>query len=367
LVGEIGDTLDGGADVDLLFLNAANTTNDLNLDLTISENQLIGHSSTIINNFEVLGAIITGRGNDRILGIANSLTSISTGDGNDTINLGNGNEVDNRPSVDGGGDTDTLIVDFTNANFLGIGAGGWGIANSYIYSNGKIHTWNSGGEPILVFRNIEIFNLRGTAYNDWLAGKAGDTLDGGEGTDFLFLNFKNATSNLNLDLTFTENQLSGDTNTSIKNFEILGEIRTGLGNDFIIGAVNSTTNIYTGEGNDTINLGNDNRVDDRGSVDGGIDEDLLIIDFTNANFLGIGVFGLGVYNNSQGIIATANENKILSFTDVETFNITGTIYQDHLKGDVDDTLDGGQGNDCLYLNLENSTNNLKLDLRLSDR
>lgn len=150
----------------------------------------------------------------------------------------------------------------------------------------------------------------------------------------------------------------GDSNTEIKNFESLGTINTGSGNDTIAGSPSYFANISTDSGNDRIEFNSDIGVDDGAIVDGGIGSDILIVDFTQANFPGLGSYGFGIYNfnYSEGIYSSNNSTRILSYLSIETLNITGTIYQDDLTGLAgNDTLNGGLGNDNMTGGLGNDT------------
>jgi Ca2+-binding RTX toxin-like protein len=64
--------------------------------------------------------------------------------------------------------------------------------------------------------------------------------------------------------------------TTINNFEIFTNLRTGSGADTIAYTTRADDTVATNGGNDTINagLGRDN-------VDGGADSDLLIIDYSS--------------------------------------------------------------------------------------
>jgi Ca2+-binding RTX toxin-like protein len=112
----------------------------------------------------------------------------------------------------------------------------------------------------------------------------------------------------------------------------------GVGNDSLIGgAGNDTldggtgTNILDGgDGDDVLIPATGTSVDDGSTVDGGADNDLLIVDFTSANFSGINFSSLGIYNDSAGINSRYYNNRLLTISNVERFNITGTPYNDAL-------------------------------------
>ncbi|MBE9174320.1 hypothetical protein IQ225_01405, partial [Synechocystis salina LEGE 06155] len=306
--------------------------------------------------------------------------------GDDVIDLGSGSDVDDGHTVDGKEGNDTLIVDFTNANF------------SYVSSGLESHTEGIDGRDywmgrVLTWSNIENLNLAGTPYNDVLvgfdgndtlkggngndeldggggnntllgqdgndtvSGNANDTLDGGGGTDTLNLDLSDTTVPVVLELTRQTNQLTYP-NTQVNNFEVAGTIKTGSGDD-------------------EINLGNSNTVDNGGFVDMGEGNDTLIVDFTNANSSYISD---GIYNHADGVDGRSYWlGRLFTWSNVENFELTGTPYadllvgftgQDTLKGGsgddtisgaVNDDLDGGEGYDTLNLDLSSLTTTVSVN------
>ncbi|MFM5943899.1 MAG: hypothetical protein ACKO9G_11070, partial [Dolichospermum sp.] len=119
-------------------------------------------------------------------------------------------------------------------------------------------------------------------------------------------------------------QISGDNNTCINNFENISSVTLGSGYDTII----ATGNLLVS--NSSFNAG--------GATD------RLIVDYSNATFSGLGTNGLGVSNgywsNSafhdyRGYYSWGNwyaNSPLLSFSNIETFEITGTAYADYLRG-----------------------------------
>ena len=305
-------------------------------------------------------------GNDTLDG-GSGTNILNGGNGDDSIIPATGTSVDDDSVVDGGDGEDVLIADFSNADddFIGGSVSGDGLG---IYNHQEgINTRHFDGNRILTYSNLEQLNLIGTPYNDDLFGNTGDTLDGGEKEDRLNLNLSDVTSEIDLDLSDSNNQVTGNAKTNISNFERLGIISTGSGDDRIIGNPSNTTEINTATGNDTINLSDQAGVDDRGSIDGGEGEDVLIADFSNAdhNFIG-GGNGLGIYNHQDGINTRHfNDNQILTYSNLEQFNLIGTKYNDLFKVKAEDKIDGAAGIDILNLDLSTSTKNYNLDLSLS--
>ena len=84
-------------------------------------------------------------------------------------------------------------MDYSSASFGGLGTDGLGVSNGY-WSNSAFHDYRGyysygygkyyANSPLLSFSNIEIFEITGTAYADYLRGYSGDEkLIGGDGND----------------------------------------------------------------------------------------------------------------------------------------------------------------------------------------
>ncbi|WP_139258567.1 Calx-beta domain-containing protein, partial [Microcystis aeruginosa] len=137
----------------------------------------------------------------------------------------------------------------------------------------------------------------------------------------------------------------------VKNVERFNNLTTGTGNDSITftGSFNET--IATGDGNDTINggRGQDN-VNGGNNINGGDENDLLIIDYSSNTYAGTTTFPAGIsssifesggawsgsfsaYTNSSG-----NFDRV-DFSNIERFQITGT--------NANDTITTGGGNDII--------------------
>ncbi|MCZ8046241.1 MAG: hypothetical protein O9290_06140, partial [Microcystis sp. LE19-41.2A] len=137
----------------------------------------------------------------------------------------------------------------------------------------------------------------------------------------------------------------------VKNVERFNNLTTGTGNDSIsfTGSFNET--IATGDGNDTINggRGQDN-VNGGNNINGGDENDLLIIDYSSNTYAGTTTFPAGIsssifesggawsgsfsaYTNNSG-----NSDSV-SFSNIERFQITGT--------NANDTITTGGGNDII--------------------
>jgi Ca2+-binding RTX toxin-like protein len=102
-----------------------------------------------------------------------------------------------------------------------------------------------------------------------------------------------------------------------------------------------------GTGNNVLSggAGDDLLIDTNGLVDGGTGSDTLVADYSQLNN------GAGVdvgYNGANAIFSRLDGSTLLSYSNIEQFNITGTQYADVLHGGAgNDTLNGGAGNDIL--------------------
>ncbi|MBD2492423.1 Calx-beta domain-containing protein, partial [Aulosira sp. FACHB-615] len=303
LKGTVGDTIDGAGGKDYLYLDVSTITSDVTVDLTQTTN-LFNVANTSVKNFE-------------------SISTITTGAGNDTIKLGLLPSTE-RGSVDGRAGNDTLILDFTGY-FTGV------------YNTNLSDRFRRTGDnaDLIYYTGIDNFNITGTVYTDYLKGTVGDTIDGAGGKDYLYLDVSTITSDVTVDLTQTTN-LFNVANTSVKNFESIGTITTSAGNDTIkLGLLPST---------------------ERGSVDGRAGNDTLILDFTG--------YFTGVYNTnlSDRFRRTGDNADLIYYTGIDNFNITGTVYTDYLRGIAGDTLDGAGGVDYLTLDFSTQSSSVNIDL-----
>ena len=308
-----GDIIDGGEGNDSLqSLNAGSANTDINIDSNNSINLVYGSTSivTSITNIESIGNIITGSGNDSF--IYNQADSVA------------------GRSVNGSGGNDLLSVDYSNYQ----GA----VGNT---RTGSIFELNNNSTDLLTYYNIEQLNITGTDFNDSLRGgsgqdtitagfgddtfaevNSGDIIDGGEGYDLIqTFNVSDATVDLNIN---SDNLINLDyNNISITNIEFIGNIITGSGNDsFIYNQADSVAGR---------------------SVNGSSGNDTLSVDYSG--------YQGAVGNTRTGSIFQLNGygTNLLSYSNIEQFNIIGTDFNDSLLGGIgNDTIDGGDGND--YIN-----------------
>jgi Ca2+-binding RTX toxin-like protein len=370
------DTVDGGTETDTLIIVGGATA------VTMTSGNSITTSGATINysnieNFNITGSsvadtITTGANNDTIFGGAGNDT-LNAGLGSDSVNGGADDDritvsLDGTDTVDGGTETDTLVV---------VG----GAAAMTMTSGNSITT--SGAT--INYSNFENFSITGSsaadtittgANNDTIAGGSGnDTLNAGAGSDSVNGGANDDRITVSLDGTDTVDggtetdtlvvvggatavtMTSGNSITTtgatinysnIENFNITGSsaadtITTASGRDVLFGGLgddalssgSGSDSVSGGAGNDTISI----YVDGTDTVDGGADSDVLIVTGAAAAITLNGITG------GAGSISGAGT---LNFTNFERVSITGSTSADNLlSGSGDDTLNGGSGNDTL--------------------
>ena len=198
--------VDGNDGYDELVLDYSDRYNDHDLIVNFSGienyNYATGQTETLqFNNIEGLN-ITTGRGNNWInLGYDNlSDDTVKTGAGNDTIFTGQGYDV-----VDGGAGFDVLNLDFSNSTH--------GITSSLSHNSGSYFSENGAIE----YSNIEAINIIGSTYDDVLIAATNNinsayipvnsTIDGGDGFDKLVIDYSYVSDEFQI-------SLDADTDTS---------------------------------------------------------------------------------------------------------------------------------------------------------
>src|SRR4028118_769383 len=335
-------TVDGGAGIDTLVADYSQLNNGYGVDGNNGSDAIFSRLSgnPILSYSNVEQFNITGTQYDDVL---------RGGTGIDTLNGGAGNDrlIDTNGTVDGGAGIDTLVADYSQLN------NGYGVDGN----NGSDAIFSRlSGNPILSYSNVEQFNITGTQYDDVLRGGTGiDTLNGGAGNDRLIDTNGTVDGGAGIDTLVADysqlnngygvdgnngsdaifSRLSGNPILSYSNVE-----------QFNITGTQYDDVLRGGTGIDTLNggAGNDRLIDTNGTVDGGAGIDTLVADYSQLNN-GYGVDG---NNGSDAIFSRLSGNPILSYSNVEQFNITGTQYDDVLRGGTGiDTLNGGAGNDRL--------------------
>lgn len=189
-IGQQTFLLDGGAGIDTLNIDLSTETRSFNFTISnvpsgISALQQIDLPLATVLNFELLGDVFTGTGNDTIRLLNDTRNSlINAGGGSDRVNAGLG-----RDFLDGGASLDTLEVDYSA---LGTGSGngismtlGTATGSNNLTRQGLIsHSFSNQVE----FVGFERLELTGSRDGDTLEGLSqgaftGDILDGGQGDD----------------------------------------------------------------------------------------------------------------------------------------------------------------------------------------
>ncbi len=388
--GPVKMQLDGGAGFDTLGADFGNQTQAITF-IGGQTNSFDFTDGSYFRNFERISVLVSGSGNDYIIETGRVSNSINLGNGDDTINPGLGDDY-----IQGGGGTDLLILDYSvgDTNVTGV------LFESGIYYVRRDLTTNAivdrlfaqdfdrvqitGGSKADLFYGSNLTDiLIGNGGNDTIFAFNGDDLvEGGDGDDTIDVAFGNHTVNagpgndtVKLDIGDTSGRIDkldgGDgvdtllawnidnvtlpilfdsrAPTSIelpngayaRNFEIIGNLRTGSNNDEItqLGRVNN--DIRTGNGNDIIRsgLGID-------YIDGGGGTDTLFLDYS----VGDDATVTGVVSGANGYVRrNVSNNAIvdqLNTANVESFQVIGTVKNDIFTGPGgDDFFDVRRGSD----------------------
>lgn len=335
-MGEGGGTAEGGEGNDRLVANlsarGAATFGALDSQTT-SQLGSIGLNVTTIEAV----TLTTGSRADNLSTAGFALSDqFYTGDGNDTVNPGLGQDT-----VDGAGGTDLLVLDWGTATS--------NIANVYL-GNGWSRYFMADGSSAVDYAGIERFQLTGGlghdaltggGLNDTLNGDAGrDVIQGGGGTDLWRGNAGAATDGLSLAMSAAGNGTLTGIGTTLKSIESV-VLTTGTGNDTInLGALSGNDTLSTGNGDDVIDIG-------RGlseTVDAGNGVDVLTADF------GLALTSVRMFYTGNGWTAAEaiGGDYRLDFGGVERLNLTGSSRNDRMYGfDGNDTLNGAAGSDQL--------------------
>lgn len=279
-----GDIVDGSVGNDKIWLNMDGVTSDIAYDaVTAATGTGIGLTGgTSVKNVERLVELATGSGNDQLtVSFAQGVFTWYANDGDDR-----------------------LIVDYsaTATGFTTFQAG----------NNRVVGTSNA--------YNTEHLTITGGSGNDQFKDMlTGDVVDGGAGTDKLWLYMDSVTS----DIDYNAVVAAGGTGitvgggTSVKNVELLGELSTGFGNDQL--TVSLAQGAFIWYAND----GDDRLVGDYSATATGFSTSVA----GNAYIIGL--------NNAYAY-------------NIESVNIKGGSGDDVLNGtDGNDELNGNGGNDTL--------------------
>jgi Ca2+-binding RTX toxin-like protein len=301
--------------------NALVTVNDLFINGTSSSTHIDLTLGAGIDTVTLLGAapinVVDNSGNDTITGNA----------GANLIEVSGGIDV-----AHGGGGTDRLFVDYSNATLSVIGTavnisdgGGHavtfdGFENFTIYTGSGNDTITAGdGRNFIHTGDGDDTITSGDGHNEIGGGAGNDTITAGDGGNRIWGGFGNDT------------------------------ITTGTGNDYVNGGLGDDT-LTGGGGNDTLDgetgndtisggAGNDDLIGGRGIniLDGGTD-----IDTADYSLSGKGV----TVSLAIAVAQAVNAGETDTLTNIE--NLTGSDFRDTLTGDAgNNVLAGGMGLDHL--------------------
>ncbi|MEH2440025.1 calcium-binding protein [Nostoc sp.] len=340
--------LDGGSESDQIY--ATHTTGN-NILKGGSENDYLDVSSSFGNNtlygdtgndeFSIQDSfgkntILGGTGSDKFSAYkVNGANTLNGGDGDDSFYLSSPSSAPSflvTQTIDGGKGSDYLEVDYSSNTTKGIS---WTF--NAITNQGSI----TAGTSRVSYKNIERFNITGTAYADNIVGgnsedvlnggtSGNDTISAGAGNDYLNLSYSSGNNIVNGD----------DGNDTFYAYRVKGAntLNGGNGDDsFYLSASSTATSVLVTQ-----------------TVNGGTGDDSLEVNYSSDTIKGI----TSTFNatTNQGSI-TSGTNRV-SYKKIERLNISGTAYADKIvggnNGDVlygyngNDLLTGGRGSDALY-------------------
>jgi Ca2+-binding RTX toxin-like protein len=324
-----GGSLNGGNGNDSFVVNAANTAviGGAGSDTVSFAGAAAGvavnlHAGTGSNGVTYSGVenVVGSDHNDTIVGSLTTGTTLDGGGGNDSINIMTGNTT-----AIGGTGTDT--VSYANAGSgvtINLSTGTGGAGDIYIGIENAVGSGN--GDTIIGGSNTGAV-LDGANGNDTIViNAANTTVIGGGGFDTV--SYANAAAGVIINLQAGTSS-NGDTITGVEN-----AIGSSHG-DTIIGSTTPAMTLNGGDGNDTIIVNAANT-----AVVGGNGNDTISYAATAA---GVTV-NLNAGTGSNGVTFNGVESVIGSgFNDI----ITG-------HGSTGGTLDGGNGNDTIYVKAANT-------------
>ncbi|WP_445632687.1 Calcium-binding protein [Nostoc sp. DSM 114161] len=374
LVGGIGDDrLNADFSTGDNFLDGGSGNDYLNAEDSEGNNLLSGGDGDDILSTSYLsgrlGQIFTGSlGNNTLNGgTGNDTLRAESPTGNNLLNGGNGNDFlstsgrnsyrgfvyfisSGNNTLNGGAGNDTLLAEISTGNNLLSG----GDDNDYLDTSGGLINPNYKDSYDPSSGNN---TLNGGAGNDTLRAElstGNNLLSGGDGNDYL------STSGI---VNTVINSNDEDYNPSSGNNTLNG----GAGNDTLRAEISTGNNLLSGgDGNDSLYV-SPSSGDSVPSylvtqtVDGGKDEDLLSVDYTNAS-TGITT----TFNATTNVTSIAAGKYQVNYKNIERLNISGTAYNDNIVASNGndtltpgnsgkDTIDGGRGGDLLFVDYSGAT------------
>lgn len=310
-------------------------------------------NGSFFKNFEQIGDLISGSGNDRVTLSGRFNNSFVTGNGDDTINLGLG--IDKLYAGNG---FDNLICDYSkgdDANLSGVLNENGGFVRRDLVTNAIVDfLYHSEVERVLMTGGSKGDVLYGAVGDDVISGGAGDdllrgstgrdTLDGGAGKDtaeygekftsvVATLNGPNAVSVL----------VDGVVEDSIRNFE---NLKGGQKGDTLTGD-NRVNVLSGGDGNDLLDGGGGADV-----LEGGRENDTYRVDHLSDSVVeAIGAGFDTVQTSITYALGAGQEIEVFSVLDpasIKPIRFTGNEFAQAITGNAGaNGIEGGLGADTL--------------------
>ncbi|HEX8233796.1 MAG TPA: calcium-binding protein [Caulobacteraceae bacterium] len=307
-------------------------------------------SGSIISDFSNTSVSFTGIEHfDATFG--SGADTVVLGDGADTASMGTGDDsIDTKKGKanvnGGGGNGDRWLADYSDTS-----------ANVVLNLNKALSTFVDGSQ----IRGIECVNLTGSASGDLIITRTGapddglsdtvrgfdgddvifvgggiDSVDGGNGNDFLAIDYTNDTGSF---------RVSG---ANISDFFNTSVAFTGI-ERFAVNLGSGNDNIFTGAGDDALRgrAGNDtlSGLDGADTIEGGAGDDVLDGGGGDSDVLDY-AFAAGGVTVSLNIVGNQNTGGAGSDNIIGFENLTGSDHGDTLAGNLDDNiLVGGKGGD----------------------
>jgi len=360
LIGGTGnDTMDGGVGIDIADYHTQTSSLFVALNGASAGTAYgAGIGTDSLYNMEV---VITGAGNDTLIGNSALSSTLIAGAGSDTVIGGAANDT-----LDGGAGIDTLdysamagpMTVLLNGTSAGTGVGA-SIGTDTLY-NFEIVLGSAGNDTIVgnslisntIYGNGGNNSLYGGQLADTLYGGTGnDLIDGGAGVDMV--DYSSSSNPITVSLngaaagTATGTSIGTDT---LYNVEV---IVAGAGNDVLTANPSTATSLYGGAGSDLLTGGSGNDL-----LDGGAGTDTLNYSGQTGN-LYIALNGAAAGTAFGGGIGTDtlyNFEIVLGGSGNDTIvgnsAISNTIYGNGgvnslYGGNQSDTFYGGTGNDYI--------------------
>ncbi|MGF1938659.1 MAG: beta strand repeat-containing protein [Nostoc sp. ChiQUE02] len=340
--------LEGGSESDQIYATATTGNNTLKggsendyLDVSASSGNNILYGDTGNDEFSIEDSfgnntVSGGTGSDKFYAYrVNGANTLNGEDSDDFFYLSapyTASSVLVTQTVNGGTGSDYLEVNYSSYTTKGITS-----TFNATTNQGSITT----GTSRVSYKNIERFNITGTAYADNILGgnsedvlnggtSGNDTISGGAGSDYLDISYSSGNNIVN----------GGDGNDSFYAYGAKGAntLNGGNGDDsFYLTAPSTAPSVLVTQ-----------------TINGGTGSDSLEVNYSSYTNKGI----ISTFNatTNQGSITTGTNQ--VSYKNIQALNISGTVYADKIVGgnsgdvlfgyDGKDLLSGGKGNDALY-------------------